>query len=290
MTAQTVGEAARALEKRFRDAGLDDSRLDARLLVAHMADIAPQDVMLRPDRPLTADQVTALETLAERRLAHEPVTRILGKRGFWTLDLEVTAETLDPRPDTETVVEAVVKTLPDRSAPLRLVDFGTGTGAILLALLAEYPRATGIGIDISAGAIETAGRNAALNQLEDRAEFRLGDWGGGLPEAVDGTFDVVVSNPPYIPETDIDALQPEVRLYDPRRALSGGADGLVAYRILAPLAHGLLKPGGLVALEVGYDQAARVADLLRAAGFGAPWNRADLGGVARCVCALRDDT
>ncbi|MGC2855351.1 peptide chain release factor N(5)-glutamine methyltransferase [Novispirillum sp. DQ9] len=286
----TAGAAAEALARRFAAAGIDTSRLDARMLVAHVLDIRPQDILLRSDTALTADQAEALELLARRREAREPVSRILGRRGFWSFDLSVGPDTLDPRPDTESVVEAVLAGMPDRAAPLRILDLGTGTGCILLALLAEYPRATGIGLDIAPGAVATATSNAAALGLADRARFVVGDWaddwGDGLEASgLDGLFDVVVSNPPYIPDGDIAGLEPEVREHDPWRALAGGDDGLTAYRLLAPLVAPRVSPGGMVAFEVGIGQAADVSALLAAAGFDMVWNQGDLGGVERCICA-----
>jgi release factor glutamine methyltransferase len=170
---------------------------------------------------------------------------------------------------------------------LRILDLGTGTGCILLALLEEYPAATGIGVDIAAGAVETATANARTAGLADRAVFLLGDWTQGLELA--RTFDVIVSNPPYIPDDDVAALEPEVRIHDPRRALVGGPDGLEAYRVLAPLVADRISPTGVVAFEVGIGQAPDVGALLHAAHFQIVWNRADLGGVDRCVCARRAD-
>lgn len=288
----TAGEAVEDLACRFAAAGIDSPRLDARLLVAHILGIRPQDILLRSGIALTAEQAAALEALARRREAREPVSRILGRRGFWTLDLAVGPDTLDPRPDTETVVEAVLEAMPDRGAPLRILDLGTGTGCILLALLAEYPRASGVGVDIAAGAVTTAAANAAAAGLANRAGFVVGDWeessAGRDVCGLDGLFDVVVSNPPYIPDGDIAGLEPEVRRHDPWRALAGGADGLEAYRRLAPLAASRVSPGGMVAFEVGIGQAAEVAALLSEAGFAMVWNRADLGGVERCVYARMD--
>lgn len=284
----TAGQAAEALTRRFAAAGIDSPRLDARLLVAHILGIRPQDILLRAETALTVGQTQALEALAHRREAREPVSRILGHRGFWSLDLSVGPDTLDPRPDTETVIEAVLEAMPDRAAPLRILDLGTGTGCILLALLEEYPQASGVGLDIAAGAVEIATANAAAAGLANRAAFVVGDWTTGLDACgLDGVFDVVVSNPPYIPDGDIAGLEPEVRQHDPWRALAGGTDGLDAYRLLAPLAATRVSPSGMVAFEVGIGQAAAVSALLTTAGFAAVWNRADLGDVERCVCARK---
>lgn len=269
------------IETGLKVAGIETPELDARFLVEGTLDLSPAEIRLAPDRPVTEEERARVETAAARRAAREPVGRILGRRDFWTLELGLSPATLEPRPDTETVVEATLAAVPDRTAPLRLLDLGTGTGCLLLALLAELPNATGLGIDISPEAAETAGANAALNDLTDRARFRVGDWGEGLDEV----FNIVVSNPPYIPTDDVGGLDPEVRLFDPLRALDGGGDGLDCYRIIAAQAPGLLVPGGLLALEVGRDQSEAVAGLVEAAGLSVTGVFRDLGGVERCVRA-----
>ncbi len=279
----TVGDLLRTLTTRFAAAGIDSARIDARVLLAHVLGVEPLQLFNRPERVLTPPELEQAEALARRREAREPMAHITGRRGFWTIELEVTADTLDPRPDTETLVEAVLAALPDRQAPLSLVDFGTGTGCILLALLSELPRATGLGIDISPGALAVAERNARRLGLAERAGFKLGDWGRGLA----GRIDVITSNPPYIPESDLAALEPEVARWEPRTALTAGPDGLEAYRILAPQMAELLAPGGLAAVEVGKGQAPEVAALMGAAGLVAVETRPDLAGVERCVLARK---
>lgn len=280
----TLGELAVRATARLAEAGVEDPRTDARLLLAAALDLRPHDLMLYPERSVEGDAVARAEGFIARRAAREPVSRILGQRGFWTLDLALGPDTLDPRPDTETVVEAVLERMPDREAPLRLVDFGTGTGCILLALLSEYPNARGLGIDISPGAVEVAAANARANELAGRAVFQAGDWGNGLESDF---YDVAVSNPPYITEDEMATLAPEVLDYDPHRALVAGCDGLEAYRRLIPDLWRILRPGGLVALEVGKGQAEGVAGLLAQEGFVSLWNRADLAGVERCVGARK---
>lgn len=279
----TLGESLRLIARALAEAGIDEPRTDARLLVAEAAGVDSRTVFTRPELELSAERQARLAALAARRAAREPMAHILGRRGFWTLELKVTADTLDPRPDTETVVEAVLAELPDRGAPLRLLDFGTGTGAILLALLSELPRATGLGVDSSPAALEVARENACRLGLSDRAEFRLGHWGRDL----DGCFDAIVSNPPYIPDQEIPRLQPEVAVWEPRLALAGGPDGLDCYRALAPDLARLLAPDGVAALEVGQGQAPAVAAILKAVGLIVRAIRADLGGVERCVVAAR---
>ena len=277
----TLDSACRWLAARLSDAGIADARRDARLLVAHALGLEPQRLLIDGDRLLGSADLVALEAVAARRCAREPVSRIIGSRGFWTLDLTLTPDTLDPRPDTETLVEAVLAARPDRQAPLRMLDFGTGSGCILLALLSEYPAAQGLGIDIAPGAVAAAEANARRNGLDQRARFQCGNWAEGLS----GPFDVIVSNPPYITDAEMAGLEPEVTRYDPPRALVSGPSGLEDYQRLIPALPALLAPGGLVALEVGHTQAQAVSALLVASGFDAPWTRQDLGGIARCVVA-----
>ena len=278
-----AGETLRVLTARFQAAGIDSARLDARLLVAEALGIEPLRLATHPEIVLTSQQQTAIEAMAARREAREPISHILGRRGFWTLELRVTKDTLDPRPDTETLVQGVLDRVADRAAPLRLLDFGTGSGCILLALLSELPHASGLGIDRSAAALAVAADNALATGLAGRAVFGLGDWGKG----VDGVFDIIVSNPPYIPEGDIDGLEPEVARHEPRSALAGGADGLESYRALVPQMARLLRRGGLAGFEVGAGQAEAVAALFATHGFSAVRVTPDLAGIGRAVFATR---
>lgn len=278
-----VGDALRAGAERLAAAGVAEPRLDARLLAAEALGLTPQEIFSRPGRGLTPAEAGRLDALLARRAAREPVSRILGRRGFWTLELALGPDTLDPRPDSETVIEAALAELPDRCAPLNLLDFGTGSGCLLLALLSELPNARGLGVDKSAGALDMARANAAVAGLAERANFIRGDWGRGI----DGSFDVIVSNPPYISNQAIAGLAPEVALYDPHLALAGGDDGLECYRALAPDIARLLCPGGIAVVEVGQDQAPAVADVLGAAGLYIGGVRSDLAGMDRCVVAAR---
>lgn len=275
----TVGQILQHSAGRLAAAGIETSRLDARLLLAEVMGMEPQRLSMRAHLEPSPAEIERFDALLGRRLNREPMSHVLGRRGFWTLELAVSADTLTPRPDTETVVEAVLSILPDRGRPRRILDLGTGTGCILLALLSELGYSTGLGIDRSEAALAVAGRNAGTLGLSGRASFRIGDWGGGL----DGTFDVIVSNPPYIPDGDIDALAPEVSRFEPRLALAGGADGLDCYRALAPDLARLLAPDGVAALEVGAGQAAEVAGLMAAAGLCPREIRRDLGGIERCI-------
>lgn len=232
---------------------------------------------------MTEAEQEQFQALLVRRERREPIAHITGRREFWSLSFTVTADTLDPRPDSETVIEAVLAAVPDRTQALNVLDFGTGTGCLLLATLSEYPNAVGLGIDRSEGALAVARGNASALGLEQRAQFRTGDWGAGIH----GLFHVILSNPPYIPDNDIAGLEAEVAAFEPWSALAGGPDGLDCYRALAPDIARLLAPGGVAVLEVGQGQAADVAAILQAAGLIPQGVRHDLGGIERCVIATR---
>jgi release factor glutamine methyltransferase len=221
--------------------------------------------------------------MLDRTLASEPLSRIVGQREFWGLDFLLSADTLDPRPETETIVEAVLQRLPDRARPYRFLDLGTGTGCILIALFSEYRQATGLGIDIAPGAVHTARHNAERLGMGARAAFAVGHW----TAAISGRFEVVVANPPYIPSADIRGLPPEVRDYDPHRALDGGPDGLAHYRAIAADLPRLLMPGGIFATEIGSSQADAVAAILAGSEMRIDALVCDLAGFRRCVVAQR---
>ena len=212
---------------------------------------------------MTPDQQAGLDAFVERRLRREPVSRILGRKGFWKIMLNVTPDVLSPRPDTEAILDIVLLAYPPNRA-FEMIDLGTGSGAILLATLAERFGARGVGTDISFEALAVAKENATNLELDNRATFLRTEWAAGFG---DDSFDVVVSNPPYIPSGDIPGLDPEVRDHDPHLALDGGPDGLQAYRELAPEIRRILKPGGLFAVEIGWDQGPQVKALFEAAGF-----------------------
>lgn len=279
----TIGEALAEAARRLRAAGIDSPWREARLLVGIAAGVGPEVIVGHPERALPAEAAARLEPLLRRRCAGEPASRLAGRREFWSLPFLLSPDTLDPRPDSETVVEAALAALPDRRAPLALLDLGTGSGCLLLALLSELPAAVGVGVDASEGACRTARANAAALGLARRAAFVVADWAAPLG----GQFDLVVSNPPYVSDAEMAALAPEVARFDPPRALAGGPDGLDAYRRLAPALAGLLRPGGLAVLEVGRGQAPAVAALLRAAALTVRAARRDLAGVERAVLAER---
>ncbi|WP_316161189.1 peptide chain release factor N(5)-glutamine methyltransferase [Bradyrhizobium sp. SZCCHNRI20481] len=284
----TIDAARRALAARFADAGLDSPELDARLLIGHALQLDLTGLVMHGRRQLSHDDAQRLETLMQRRLAGEPVARLLGTKEFWGLDLRLSADTLVPRPDTETVVELALEHLAaggDLKRRLRIADLGTGSGAILLALLSELPWAFGLGTDISLAALTTARDNARALGLADRAGFVACSYAAALAVG----FDLIVSNPPYIPSSEIGALDAEVRAHDPLRALDGGKDGLDAYRALIPQAAALLQPGGAVIVEVGLGQSDDVAALMVRAGLTADSStiRADLAGIPRTVMGLK---
>jgi release factor glutamine methyltransferase len=277
----TVAQVRRTLADAFQDAALDSPELDARLLVGHMLGLTHSGMVAEGDRVLSDEEIRSLSLLAARRLKREPVARILGVKEFWGLPLALSAATLVPRPETETVVETALAAIDDggaRSRPLHIADLGTGSGALLLALLTELPNATGVGTDMSFEALETAQANSARLSLSSRTRFLISDFGAALTEP----FDLVVSNPPYIASGDLAALPAEVR-HDPVRALDGGADGLDCYRTIAEQARHLLKHNGVLVVELGLRQEDPVASLFRMAGLEPAPARLDLSGIARAL-------
>ncbi len=280
----TVKAALARAVAQLNNAGISDARREARLLVAAALGWDATRVLGFPEAELTAAAGERLHALLARRSAREPISRILGHREFWSLRFELSPDTLDPRPDSETLIEAALAALDDRRRAYRVLDFGTGTGCLLLALLSELPSAVGTGVDLSEGAMATARRNAAALGLGERARFLRGNWGDGLS----GQWDIILANPPYIASDEIDRLAPEVARFDPRQALDGGVDGLMAYRALAPAIARLLVPTGIAAVEVGASQAQAVAGIMAEAGLVLRAVRHDLTGVDRCLVLGRD--
>jgi release factor glutamine methyltransferase len=283
----TIAECRRGWAAEFRGRGIDSPELDTRVLIGHALGLDHAALAARADQPLSAEQQAAIAALARRRLAHEPVARIIGAKEFWSLPLRVGEATLVPRPETETVVAAALRALDargPRSRPWRIADIGTGSGAIALALLTELPKAFVVGTDISPAALAVARDNArSLGLARDlgRVSYVLCD----MASALRGPFDLIISNPPYIPTGDLDRLAPEVRLFDPRLALDGGADGLRWYRALAGAAGALLARRGVVVVELGQDQAEPVAALMTAAGLAPLPPQPDLSGTPRALVA-----
>ena len=284
---QTLGAARRALQSVLSGAGVDNASREARLLVEYATGLRPEEVLRDEARIVSTTEAQHLSEVLARRLAHEPISRIRGEREFYGRAFAVSPAVLDPRPETETLIDLVLQWVDEtggRNRPLTLIDVGTGSGCILVTLLAELPSAEGLGTDVSASALGMARANALRHAVAARARFEECNALNGVA----GPFDILVSNPPYIPSTDIPALDPGVRRFDPMTALDGGRDGLDVYRAIATRA-GKVVPSGLIAVEVGAGQAAEVAGIFGISvenRAGAPWTRADLGGHDRTVALL----
>jgi len=283
---QSLQDAFVAAADRLREAGIETAELDARLLLCHEAGLTHEGFVARAHEPLAPEVAARFRAALERRVGREPVSRIAGTREFYGRSFLVDEGVLDPRPDTETLIDAaldLVEKTGRRGKPLRLLDLGTGTGCILLTLLAELPHARGLGTDLSREALRVTEANAQRLGVADRASFLVSDW----CEAISGEFDLILSNPPYVASGEIGALAPEVALHDPHLALDGGPDGLEAYRQIAAAAARLLAPKGRILVEIGASQADAVASLLREAGFLVEKDglHLDLAGRPRVVVA-----
>lgn len=277
MTAATIGSCLIEATARLKSAGIPQPQREARLMLAHVCGAAQATIIGHPEYAVA--EPGRFRALVDMRARGMPMAQVLGHREFWSLEFEVTADTLDPRPDTETLVEAALTAVAGAQQPVSVLDLGTGTGCLLLALLNELPRACGIGVDKSPAAVVVARNNARRLALARRARFLVGDWG----QALASRFDLVVANPPYIPTGDFGGLQVEVARYEPRMALDGGVDGLDSFRAIAPQLKRLLKPAGSALLEVGHDQWDAVAGLLEAADLAVVRAAEDLSGTRRCV-------
>lgn len=286
---QTTRRAIAALSEAFRAAGIPTPELDARLLVLAACGLSPEAYLLRPNTPLSKPEEELIQAFAARRVAREPVSRVVGYREFWGRRFVVGPAVLDPRPDTETLIEAALSLLGERRSadPLRILDLGTGSGCLLLTLLAEMPGAWGVGSDISLAALNLARLNAKRLGVASRAAFVQSDW----CETFAGPFGLIISNPPYIEGASIDALEDEVRCYDPKIALYGGMDGLAAYRRIIGSCARIAEPGAWVVLEAGMGQASRIAELFTDAGweFGSGHYKVyrDLSEIHRVVAIKR---
>lgn len=281
-SAATLAAVHRAARARLAAGGIEDAGLDARLLVEHFSGTSRTDAIVDPERKVEMNAVVAIDQALERRIAGEPVHRILGFREFYGLRLALSSETLEPRPDTETLVDALlpfVKAAVSRDGRCRILDMGTGTGAIALALLSAEQQAEATGVDISEDALATAQANANALGFSDRFIATRSDWFGGIS----GRYHVIASNPPYISTDEIETLQTEVRTFDPLRALDGGSDGLDAYRIIAKHGADHLEPDGIIAVEIGNTQKLEVTQLFENAGFSLVNALADLAGNDRVV-------
>jgi release factor glutamine methyltransferase len=276
---ETLLTAWTGARDRLKEAQIDSPVIDARILVEAACDATRTDIVTDPYREVTPEQKTRLDAYLQRRERREPVARIIGRKGFWKIMLNVDQHVLIPRPDTEVVVDWALKSFDEYKA-FRVLDLGVGSGAILLAILAERPLARGLGIDVSEEAVAVARDNAASLGLEGRVALLRGDWTAGID---DDQFELVVSNPPYIASDEIETLQPEVKDHEPRLALDGGLDGLDAYRILAPEILRVLKPGGLFLVEIGWTQSATVEALFKEAGAEGVSTLKDLADKNRVV-------
>lgn len=258
----TLVKAWNAAKDRLKNVQIDQPAIDARLLLEVAADVTRTDIITDPYRVLTEAQMATLDDFLNRRARREPVSHIIGRKGFWKILLQVNKNVLTPRPETEVIVDEVLKAFPEQMS-FNMLDLGVGSGTILLAVLAERPAGKGLGIDVSEEALAVARENAANLDLAGRVALLRGDWTNGLG---DDSFDLVVSNPPYIATHVIETLEPEVRDHEPRLALDGGPDGLDAYRFLAGEILRVLKPGAMFAVEIGYDQSEAVETLFKQAG------------------------
>lgn len=275
----TLADVMVAAARQLGAAEIVDSAREARLLVAHATGLSQASLVADPDRKIASDAAAALAGLVQRRMTREPMSHLIGRRGFWTLELEVCGDVLDPRPDSETLVEAALDLFPDRDAAIRVLDLGTGSGCLLLAVLSERPKGWGVGVDLSTAALEVAARNAKRVGLDPSVQFVCGDWAA----AFDGAFDLILCNPPYIAHAAIDALAPEVARFEPRLALDGGVRGLDAYRAIAPDMARLLSDDGAAVIEAGAGQVAEIVEIFAASGLAAEAVHADLGGIDRAA-------
>lgn len=278
----TWRDMMRDASARLAGAGVENAPRDVRLLMAHALGVEPVEVILRETDSIDVIGLTAFEEAVQRRLQGEPVSRIRGWREFYGRRFSVTPDVLDPRPETELLVEQGLKRLPDGG---RMLDLGTGSGCILISVLAERADATGTGLDISPGALDVARANAAALGVSGRAAFIEGGWG----DVSGGPFDLALSNPPYIPEADIAGLAKDVRGYDPRAALTPGGDGLDPYRLILDAMPGWLKPGGCIGFEFGIEQASAVTMLMRQAGLIEVEVLRDLAGIERAAFGRRGE-
>ncbi len=279
----TRATSFRSAWARFRELDLESAELDARLILCAAADCSDLNFITDPDVELTEAQLKKFDHFVLRRSGREPVSRLLGEREFWGLTFKLGSATLDPRADTEVLVEAVLEQVGDRQTELNLLDLGTGSGCILIALLHELGNARGTGVDVSGEALRVAGVNATRHRVDDRADLQTGSWYQALPTSADGLFDVIVSNPPYITIEEMGSLSPEVAFFDPRTALVAGVDGLDAYRVIIEGAQRYLSPNGFLALELGAGQFDAVGKLGAAAGLRVLGERNDLSGHKRVI-------
>ncbi len=260
-------------------AHIETASMDARILLQYVLQVTREELLLDNERELKPKQLAAYQELVEKRKNRQPVSQLTGKREFWGMCFKVTQSTLDPRPDSETLIEAILSRLPAREAPLKVLDLGTGTGCLLLTVLSEYPNASGTGVDISADALDVARENATRLGLEGRTAFVSSCWGSN----VEGSYDIVISNPPYIPSSVIPGLAAEVAQWEPKLALDGGPDGMDCYRAIVPQLKTLLNPEGVAVFEIGIGQAKELEALVQSHGMKVAGTRDDMAYITRCV-------
>lgn len=278
---ETIKTLLSTAKQRLREAGIETDVLDATILLQKALNISRETLIKEPEKSVPNEVVVQFREMLARRINHEPIAYIVGKKEFYGRDFEVTSATLIPRPDSEVLIDAILKHLPkEEKIPIRVIDLGTGSGCLLLTILAEIEGSSGVGVDISPEAILVAQKNAQKLGLAKRVEFRINDW--RTDEIRDG-FDVVISNPPYIKKNDISGLHPNVYYYEPHTALDGGLDGLECYRQLARVIAQILKPSGMVFLECGLGQHQDVVEIFNQQKFKLVSFEKDLAGINRCI-------
>ena len=276
---QSARDALRHAVLELQRAHIETASMDARILLQYVLDVTREQLLLNIENELTTAQAVTFNALIERRAQRQPVSQLTGKREFWGMCFRVTEHTLDPRPDSETLIEAILARVSEREAPLQVLDLGTGTGCLLLTVLSEYPNAIGTGVDMCKNALAVAKGNARNLGMEQRTTFVPSCWG----EAVEGSYDIVISNPPYIPSSVIPGLAPEVAHWEPKLALDGGADGMDCYRAIVPQLKRLLAPTGLAVFEIGIGQARELEALVQSHGLQVVGSKDDMASITRCV-------
>ena len=267
----------------LKDANIPSYALDANLIMAHTLNKTREYIACYPEKILSEEEVGNFENMINRRQNREPISHILGKREFFGREFKVTKDTLDPRPDSETLIEAALEIISNPNEELKILDLGTGTGCLLLTLLSEFPKATGVGVDISKKALEIANQNATKLGLAKRVDFVVSNW----TEEIEGNFDLIISNPPYIINKEIDLLEAEVSIYEPRGALDGGNDGLDCYREISPSINSLITKGKFIILEFGIGQDEDIKSILENEGLEFISYKKDLAGINRCIIAKK---
>ena len=285
MAISTIAAALEAAIKKLSAAGVENPKLDSKLLLCHAADIEPVELITSSNRRLPAQNLQSFEALIERRVLREPVSHLIGEREFWSLPFLVTSDVLDPRPASETLIEAALQYVEDTKKGFSVLDLGTGSGCLLITMLKECPLAAGIGVDISEAALKVARRNGTKHSVENRSKFVLSPWGKNLHES----FDLILCNPPYIADSESVFLEPEVVVYEPQIALFSGVDALSAFRQLAPDVYRLLNPDGFAVLECGLGQANSLIQIFSSAGLKHLETLPDLDGIERCCVFSRKE-